>query len=356
MSSRYFLSLGILFLPVFLISQEKSKSIKLNFSQKRVQSLYKRKKYGRCISIGHKRLNKGNLDRVTYYYLGLSYFKSYESVQKNYLFDRSLRYLDYSNFSTNKLVNQLAQDDSDLLELIHKTLLSLAEDDIFRNFTKSAKRLKYAKTVFNDNTNYLTKWLKPKQNQEKLEQISQLGRSSYQNIAEELIDLFGKGYFKTTSLSSFVLKRMKSSIQPLHEKLMDKVSNYYGLKEFEGSKHNKIVVSFFQRLGYDYITDDETPWCAAFINFCAKEIGANYPKSLRARHWMNCGVSIDNPTIGDIAVFGYGGASGTSGHVSIYISEDSENIYCLGGNQSNEVNISSYCKEDLLGFRKLTPK
>ena len=243
-----------------------------------------------------------------------------------------------------------------MLELIHKTLLSLAEDDLFRNFTKSAKRLKYAKTVFNDNTNYLTKWLKPKQNQEKLEQISQLGLSTYQNIAEELIDLFGKGYFKTTLLSSFVLKRMKSSIQPLHEKLMDKVSNYYGLREFEGSKHNKIVVSFFQRLGYDYITDDETPWCAAFINFCAKEIGANYPKSLRARHWMNCGVSIDNPTIGDIAVFGYGGASGTSGHVSIYISEDSENIYCLGGNQSNEVNISSYCKEDLLGFRKLTPK
>ena len=65
-----------------------------------------------------------------------------QSLQKNYLFDRSLRYLDYSNFSTNKLVNQLAQDDSDLLELIHKTLLSLAKDDLYRNFTKSKKYLR----------------------------------------------------------------------------------------------------------------------------------------------------------------------------------------------------------------------
>jgi uncharacterized protein (TIGR02594 family) len=146
---------------------------------------------------------------------------------------------------------------------------------------------------------------------------------------------------------------LKVDLNEIESKMLNKISTFYGLSEIEGKKHNDQIISFFHELGYNYINDDETPWCAAFINYCAKQIGAQYATGLRARNWMKCGKSSSKPSIGDIVVFGYGGKNSKAGHVAMYISEDFDSIYCLGGNQTNMVTISSYCKSDLLGYRKL---
>lgn len=45
------------------------------------------------------------------------------------------------------------------------------------------------------------------------------------------------------------------------------------------------------------------------------------------------------------------------GHVEVYMgfSQDGSRIYCLGGNQGNQVSVTAYPVNQLLGFRKLIP-
>ena len=113
-----------------MLSQNKANNDNLTFRQKRIQNLFKREKYNKCISIGKNKLAKGNLDRVSYYYLALSYFKLYDHNNKTYLFDRSIRYLDYSNFSSDNIVKSIAEDDEELLRFIHEQLILLAKSDV----------------------------------------------------------------------------------------------------------------------------------------------------------------------------------------------------------------------------------
>ena len=75
----------------------------------------------------------------------------------------------------------------------------------------------------------------------------------------------------------------------------------------------------------------------------AKKNGAKYAVGLRARNWMNCGQPANPPKVGNIVVFGWGGKGSTAGHVGIFICQDGENTYCLGGNQTDEVNITQFC-------------
>ncbi len=341
---------------IFIGQTKKSENLNLNLNQKRIQSLYKRKKYDRCIKIGRNKLSKGNLDRVTYYYLALSCFRLFQESKKPYLLNRSVRYLDYSNFNTNKLVEKIAKDDRELLDLIHQKLIDLAKIDLKNNLSRSKKNLKYVEDIFNDTTDYLSLWVvtHPKPIFKSTKGSSKVKR--FDNIAEELTDLFEQGFFNQNSLSEYLEKRQNINIPELDSKILDFVSKYYGIKEIPGNKHNKQVVNFFHELGFTHYNTDETPWCSAFINFCAKKNGAKYAVGLRARNWMNCGKAANPPKVGNIVVFGWGGKNSTAGHVGIYICQDEENTYCLGGNQTDEVNITQFCTKDVLGYRKLTIK
>ena len=354
---RYFLTLNLLLIPFLFLGQTKiGKSSKLNLHQKRVQFLYKRKKYDRCIKIGRNKLSKGNLDRVTYYYLALSCFRLYQESKKSYLLNRSVRYLDYSNFNTNKLVKKIANDDKELLTIIHKKLIDLAKSDVINNLAQTKKNLKYVEGIFNDSTDYLSMWVVPlpKPILKSSNEDTKLKR--FDNIAMELTDLFEQGFFNQNSLSEYLEKRQNINIPELDSKVLDFVSKHYGIKEIPGEKHNKQVVNLFHELGFTHLNTDETPWCSAFMNFCAKKNGAKYAVGLRARNWMNCGQPANPPKVGNIVVFGWGGKGSTAGHVGIFICQDGENTYCLGGNQTDEVNITQFCTKDVLGYRKLTLK
>jgi uncharacterized protein (TIGR02594 family) len=125
----------------------------------------------------------------------------------------------------------------------------------------------------------------------------------------------------------------------------------YGTTEILGVKNNPKIVEFFHATGHRNINDDETHWCSAFIMYCAKMNGLSYPKNAVARSWMKVGKKVEQPRVGDLVVFGWG--QSYHGHVVIYLGETEGMIIGLGGNQDDEVNVTLFSKESILGYRRL---
>ena len=107
-------------------------------------------------------------------------------------------------------------------------------------------------------------------------------------------------------------------------------------------------------MGYEWVKDDETAWCSAFVNWVCKKANLEYSGALNARSWLNIGCEVANPEIGDLVVFWRGDPNGWQGHVAFFIREAKNHIYVLGGNQNNQVKISAYPKSRLLKYRRLT--
>ena len=123
-------------------------------------------------------------------------------------------------------------------------------------------------------------------------------------------------------------------------------------KEVRGNEHNPEVVKYFQESGFN-INDDETAWCSAFINWCAKQSGYESSDKLNARSWLKVGTKSDNMELGDIVILWRESRKSWKGHCGIYIRHDDKFIYLLGGNQSNKVGISAYPIYRVLEARKL---
>lgn len=123
-----------------------------------------------------------------------------------------------------------------------------------------------------------------------------------------------------------------------------------GVREIAGAEHNDDIVSYFAEAGFSGIKDDETAWCAAFANAMVKRGGREGTGSLLARSFLKWGVELKTPRLGCIAVFKRGNST-WQGHVGFYVGETATHIRVLGGNQSNAVNVRSYPKSKLLGYR-----
>lgn len=114
-------------------------------------------------------------------------------------------------------------------------------------------------------------------------------------------------------------------------------------------RHNPRIIQYHSTTTLQ-ATDDETPWCSSFVNWCFTECGLTGTNSAAARSWLRWGETLSEPQVGCVVVFRRG-TSPTSGHVGFYHGRQGSHILVLGGNQANEVNISSYSERDLLGFR-----
>jgi len=135
--------------------------------------------------------------------------------------------------------------------------------------------------------------------------------------------------------------------------LLYKALGQYGVKEIAGEVDNPVIVDYFREIGHSWVKDDETAWCSAFVNWCAKTTGYEYSGKLDARSWFSVGESVLKPMTGDVVILWRVSKDSWKGHVGIFINQDSKNIYILGGNQSNSVRISPYSKGRLLGYRRL---
>jgi uncharacterized protein (TIGR02594 family) len=126
-----------------------------------------------------------------------------------------------------------------------------------------------------------------------------------------------------------------------------------GEKEIPGPRDNPDIVRYWKAVNNLKVSDDETPWCAAFVNWVLLEAGLRGTGRADARSFMKWGKPTKNPKPGDIVVFWRGKKSGWQGHVGFFVARKGDFIEVLGGNQSNQVKVSTYGDSKLLGFRSV---
>lgn len=128
---------------------------------------------------------------------------------------------------------------------------------------------------------------------------------------------------------------------------------YYGTRTIHGEKNNSDILKFFEAIGHDWVKNDEVPWCAAFLNYILQISGIENTRKLNARSFLDIGEKVSQPILGDIAVFWRLDPKGTLGHVGIFVAQDEKNIFVLGGNQQDQVNIMPIPKIRLLSYQRL---
>lgn len=141
---------------------------------------------------------------------------------------------------------------------------------------------------------------------------------------------------------------------PLKINLVILALKYIGVRAFPGSNSNPTVMSMFTKSGHIEVTNDETPWCSAFLKAITNDLKIKLNVTLAARSWLNVGVKVEKPSLGDIVILWRESPTSWKGHVGIYISESEDNIFLLGGNQSNEVNVARFPKNNVLGYRDIS--
>jgi uncharacterized protein (TIGR02594 family) len=122
-----------------------------------------------------------------------------------------------------------------------------------------------------------------------------------------------------------------------------------GQTEIEGAQNNPRIVEYHAATSL-HASDDETPWCSAFANWCMKQAGIKGTGEANARSWLNWGRQLSAPVAGCVVVLKRGNST-TSGHVTFYVGRNGDYLQVLGGNQSNKVKISNYPVADVLGYR-----
>jgi uncharacterized protein (TIGR02594 family) len=139
-------------------------------------------------------------------------------------------------------------------------------------------------------------------------------------------------------------------------KLLQIAIQELGVKERKGTKNNPEILNYAKETGFNWVKDDETPWCSIFINWCCLKASLPRTNKANARSWLNLGKPVKNPVPGDIVIFWRENPTSWKGHVGVFMgySADKSSIFTLGGNQRNTVSIQGYSSDTLLGFRRLS--
>jgi len=128
---------------------------------------------------------------------------------------------------------------------------------------------------------------------------------------------------------------------------LETARKFIGTSEVVGPKHNNVILQWWRDIGLPY-KDDETPWCAGFVDAMLKHSGYKFIGTAWARAFLKYGVKLDAPALGCIVIF----ERGSGGHVGFVVGKDSAgNLMVLGGNQANAVNIKPFSTSRVLGYR-----
>ena len=121
-----------------------------------------------------------------------------------------------------------------------------------------------------------------------------------------------------------------------------------GQEEIPGDEDNPRISEYLATVNLG--SDDEIPWCAAFVNWCLEQSGVKGTKRPNAKSYLNWGYHIGDPMPGCVCVF-QRGDKGWQGHVGFYLDSDKYSIYLLGGNQSDKVCIRKYSIDRFISAR-----
>ena len=142
----------------------------------------------------------------------------------------------------------------------------------------------------------------------------------------------------------------------------DLAHRFVGVKEVPGKDDNAQILAML-RLDNAWPENDEVPWCSAFLNYICWLLHLPRSKDLRARSWLNVGRGIDlseaKPGF-DIVVLkrGSGDQPGAEvidapGHVGFFSANLGDLVELLGGNQGDQVKMSRFQNNRVLGVRRL---
>lgn len=143
--------------------------------------------------------------------------------------------------------------------------------------------------------------------------------------------------------------------------VLDIAAGELGTKEIVGSGNNARVVEYhkFASKANNVEQPDSVPWCSSFVCWVVEHCVINglpmgSTNSMAARSWESWGISsLKDPLPGDIVVYWRGSKNGWQGHVGIFLRLNSDGtIVTLGGNQSDEVNVSAFSVSKLLDIRR----
>lgn len=128
-------------------------------------------------------------------------------------------------------------------------------------------------------------------------------------------------------------------------------------KEILGKENNPRIV-WYHSFTTLRATDDETPWCSAFM--CAAAFSAAYKstRSAAAISWELYGepVNIEDSRAGDIVVLKRAsGGTPTARHVAFLdapVNASDKMCMCLGGNQGNTISRAKFKVSDIVAIRR----
>jgi uncharacterized protein (TIGR02594 family) len=132
-----------------------------------------------------------------------------------------------------------------------------------------------------------------------------------------------------------------------------------GVRELEGEQRDSDRVREYLatcRGERRLLQKDSTAWCSAFVNWCFAQLQMPRTHSLAARSWLDYGRGRNDYRFGSVIVLWRGAPLPASiknapGHVGFVERWDGENVYVLGGNQSNRVSIKPYPHSRVLSVR-----
>lgn len=121
-----------------------------------------------------------------------------------------------------------------------------------------------------------------------------------------------------------------------------------GQAEIAGEQDNPRIVEYHKSTKLK-ATDDETPWCSAFCNWCMLGAAFQGTDQANARSWLAWGKSIEIPAYGCVTVLQRG--TGWQGHVGFFVGKKDGQVAVLGGNQGNAVSVAWFPEKNVLGYR-----
>lgn len=137
-------------------------------------------------------------------------------------------------------------------------------------------------------------------------------------------------------------------------KLVAEARKLYGVHETAGGANSPVIMGWAAEVGLRAVyTADSIPWCGLFMAVVAKRAGKNVVNDpLWALNWGKFGVDGGQPELGDILTFVRKTATGTAGHVGLYVGEDASAYHVLGGNTADAVSIARIAKDRLRACRQ----
>lgn len=134
---------------------------------------------------------------------------------------------------------------------------------------------------------------------------------------------------------------------------------YIGIREVKGMQNNPVIMQMAKELGVaDIYTNDDTAWCAVFMNYVLKLAGKPMTHLsvdkygvLRAKTFLDWGLEVpeDEWRLGDIVILN----RKKGHHVCIIIAKTKKGTFIgYGGNQSDSVGFSEFKWDRIAGIRR----